>query len=218
MKLLKHLSYCYSLKRMKQQNNIQMPVLKRFQVYVFGTGNTVFIAPEIKHLSGYIRIYGNNNTVYIQKGYDMKLNIDIGSSVTRTANECLLTIGKNLYCGMTHIMIGENHSILEIGDDCMFSDNIDIYATDGHTVLNLNNEITNIGHSVRIKNHVWLGKDVKIGKNTLISDNSIVGWGAVVTKKFTQNNIIIAGNPASVVKKGVNWDRAFPNSYINRKS
>ncbi len=125
MKLLKRLSYCYSLKRMKQQNNIQMPVLKRFQVYVFGTGNTV---------------------------------------------------------------------------------------------LNSNNEITNIGHSVRIKNHVWLGKDVKIGKNTLISDNSIVGWGAVVTKKFTQNNIIIAGNPASVVKKDVNWDRAFPNSYINRES
>ena len=218
MKLLKRLEYYYSLKRMKRQNDIQMPFLKRFQVYLFGTGNTLFIDPEMKHLSGYIRIYGNNNTISIQKGYDMKLNIDIGSSDARTTNECSLKIGKNLYCGSTHIMIGENHSVLEIGDDCMFSDNIDIYATDGHAVLNSNNEITNVGHSVCIKNHVWIGKDVKIGKNTLISDNSIVGWGAVVTKRFDQNNVVIAGNPACIVKKEVNWDRTFPNSYLNRKS
>ena len=29
-------------------------------------------------------------------------------------------------------------------------------------------------------------KDAKIGKNVKISDNSIVGWGSVVTKEFNE--------------------------------
>ena len=40
-------------------------------------------------------------------------------------------------------------------------------------------------------------EDVKIGKiqNT---DNSIVGWGSIVTKVFNEPNIILAGIPAKL--------------------
>jgi len=45
--------------------------------------------------------------------------------------------------------------------------------------------------------------DVKINKNTKISDDSIVGWGSIVTKKFEDKNIIIAGTPAKIVKRNI---------------
>lgn len=56
--------------------------------------------------------------------------------------------------------------------------------------------------------------DVKIGKNTKIPDNSIVGWGSIVTKVFNEPNIILAGIPAKIVKRGINWDRRCINKYL----
>lgn len=44
-------------------------------------------------------------------------------------------------------------------------------------------------------------------KCSLISDNSVVGFGSVVTKKFKDSNVILAEVPARVVKCNINWDR-----------
>ena len=49
-----------------------------------------------------------------------------------------------------------------------------------------------------------------------IADNSIVGWGSIVTKEFNEPNVIIAGIPAKIVKRGINWDRRCINKYLNR--
>ena len=58
---------------------------------------------------------------------------------------------------------------------------------------------------------------VKIGKNTKISDDSIVGWASVVTKKFDEPNVIVAGNPARIVKREINWDfHDLQNYQLNR--
>ena len=32
--------------------------------------------------------------------------------------------------------------------------------------------------------------------------------GSIVTKKFNQEDIIIAGSPAKIIKENVSWDRA----------
>ena len=48
---------------------------------------------------------------------------------------------------------------------------------------------------------------MKIGKNVSIADNSIVGWGSIVTRRFDEPNVVIAGIPARIVKRGIDWDR-----------
>jgi acetyltransferase-like isoleucine patch superfamily enzyme len=44
-------------------------------------------------------------------------------------------------------------------------------------------------------------------KNAGLPDNTIVAAKSVVSKKFTESNTVVGGNPARVVKTGVNWDR-----------
>ena len=44
----------------------------------------------------------------------------------------------------------------------------------------------------------------------IIADNSIVGWGSIVTKEFNEPNVIIAGIPAKIVKRG---DKLGPEMY-----
>lgn len=44
-------------------------------------------------------------------------------------------------------------------------------------------------------------------KGTEIPDYTVVAGGAICTKKYTEANTIIAGVPAKVVKRDINWDR-----------
>lgn len=61
--------------------------------------------------------------------------------------------------------------------------------------------------SVNIGNHVWLCQNTSILKYVNIPSNTVVAYGSVVTKSLTDENVIIAGNPAKIVKKNVNWSR-----------
>ncbi len=46
-------------------------------------------------------------------------------------------------------------------------------------------------------------------KGSNIPNNTIIGTGSLLSKKFVDENTIIAGIPAKVVKRGVGWDRAY---------
>ena len=91
---------------------------------------------------------------------------------------------------------------------------MDVWCTDAHTITDLEGKVLNYAESIEIGRHVWVGKDVKIDKNVRICDHSIVGWGSIVTKRFDEPNVIIAGTPAKIVKRGVNWDRKSINKYL----
>ena len=138
----------------------------------------------------------------------------LGAGVSRVANNCRVDIGNRVVINGVTLYLQEDKSNVSIGEDSQLSWGIDIWCTDAHTITNLKGEPINFAQSIEIGKHVWVGKDVKIGKNTKIPDNSIVGWGSIVTKVFNEPNIILAGIPAKIVKRGINWDRRCINKYL----
>ena len=42
-------------------------------------------------------------------------------------------------------------------------------------------------------------------KDVKISRNSVVAYGSLVTKKFEQENVLLAGIPAKIVKENIYW-------------
>ena len=42
-------------------------------------------------------------------------------------------------------------------------------------------------------------------KKAQIQDESIIGVASVVTRKFTEKNVAIAGNPASICRRNISW-------------
>jgi acetyltransferase-like isoleucine patch superfamily enzyme len=60
---------------------------------------------------------------------------------------------------------------------------------------------------VSIGNHVWMGNKTIVLKGALVPDNTIVATGAIVTKAHEGGNVILAGNPARVVKEDIDWVR-----------
>lgn len=56
------------------------------------------------------------------------------------------------------------------------------------------------GKPVVIGCNSWLGANCIILPQVVLGEHTIVGAGSVVTKSFPQGNVIIAGNPARVIK------------------
>ncbi len=80
------------------------------------------------------------------------------------------------------------------------------YIANGAGIITANHNVKCLDEHLPPQ-EVVLGKKCWIGMNSIIlpgvhlGDNTIVGAGAVVTKSFPEGNVIIAGNPAKIIKK-----------------
>lgn len=54
---------------------------------------------------------------------------------------------------------------------------------------------------------VWVGCDCLLLKGVRIGAGSVVAAGSVVTGQFEEENVLIGGNPARVLKRDVRWSR-----------
>jgi serine acetyltransferase len=64
-----------------------------------------------------------------------------------------------------------------------------------------------LSEGVFIGRHVWVGEETYITKKVTIPDDCVIGAKSVVTKRFEQSNVAIAGNPARIVRQNVEWIR-----------
>ncbi|OEK14862.1 capsular biosynthesis protein [Staphylococcus saprophyticus] len=85
-----------------------------------------------------------------------------------------------------------------IGKGSYIAPNVGI-ITANHDINNLSTHIE--GMDVRIGKNCWIGMNSVVLPGVILGDNTIVGAGSIVTKSFSKGNIVIAGNPAKIVKQ-----------------
>ena len=94
-----------------------------------------------------------------------------------------------------------------IGDGCLFSNNVIFGPSDAHRIFDAETKLRiNRPQDIKIGARVWVGEHVSILKGVTIPDGCVIGTRSLVNKPFTEPNCIIAGNPAKVVRRGVNWN------------
>jgi len=150
---------------------------------------------------------GRNNKLIIEEKCRLR-----GVNIIMTGDNNIIRIGKctsfngNKIHPIT-LNVRGNRQII-IGEDCMFSDKISLTTTDFHPIKSLlSNERLNKDADINIGNHVWIDLDVLILKGVSIPDHCIIAAKSVVTKNVDESNCIIAGNPAKIVKRNIDWDR-----------
>ena len=85
-----------------------------------------------------------------------------------------------------------------LGNGCMMAHGSYITDSDWHGLYDRVNRDAN-PRPVHLGDNVWLGDRSTVLKGVSIGDNSVVAAGAVVTKDVPAN-VVVAGNPAAVVK------------------
>ncbi len=190
---------------------------RKFHITVTGCGNVVKVSPQFKG-SARIVINGNNNSVLIEDSPWGSWDIKVFPRMGVTCNNSVVSIGHHVTTSNTaQLMVGEDNSYLRIGDNCALSYDVHIRASDSHAMFVGDETVPfNIGSETVIGNHCWIGIGVKIAKNSNIPSNTIVGMGAVVAGRFTEENTVLVGCPAKVIKREISWDYSSPNEHWRR--
>lgn len=168
---------------------------------------------------------GHGNTIIVDSGgslHDCKISFH--------GNNCTLHIGANSHLHHNSfwfeedgggIFIGDNTTTesdcqfascegrkIVIGNDCMLSHNVDIRNTDSHSVLNERGERINPAADIIIGDHVWIGIRSTILKGSIIPSESVIAAQSMVTGSLkASEHVLIAGQPAKVIKTNISWDK-----------
>ena len=177
--------------------------LRKTYFHIKGKNNIIELGVKARLYNCRFTLIGNNCKIIIGGNHTIISNVHFWCQDYNST----IIIGDDFTMEGGHIAATEG-KMIKIGNDCMFSNDIEIRNGDSHSIINLNeNKRVNYAEDVFIGNHVWLTAHVKILKGSVVPSNSIVGNSSVVSHKFQDENTIYAGIPCKLVKTGINWDR-----------
>jgi len=101
-----------------------------------------------------------------------------------------LAVNGSVYLGASNGIIIDNNCLIASGVK-IISGNHDIFDFDAKSIH---------APPIRIDSGCWLGANCIILPSVHLRPNTIVAAGSVVTKSFGTGNIVIAGNPAKIIK------------------
>ena len=95
---------------------------------------------------------------------------------------------------------------IQIGDNCMIAWQSILMDTDQHAIYDEKKSVINQDKPIIIGNNVWIGAKSFILKGSILPDGCIIGANTTITKEFTQQKAVIAGNPAKIIKENIQWN------------
>lgn len=172
---------------------------------IIGCNNIVTIENGTKLNKGLFLIIGSHNAFHIGKNCDF---VNFIMRADGDGNKIIVGNDVILGGGVISAINAIDRTRIKIGNRCMFSYGIDIMSSDGHPIfIKGKREKYNKSKNINIGNHVWIGMHTQILKGVTIPNNCVIGAGSLVNKPFNENNCIIVGHPARIIKRDIDWRR-----------
>ncbi len=188
-------------------NSVEVGKNVKLQHKVTGKNNIIKIGDCQQRSRIKISIKGDNNRIEIKNPAILNgATIDIGNYTG--VNNATFFADDHLACGHSKFLLYQHDSKIEIGKNCLFSWGISMRTGElPHVIFDKNSgEYLDKGKGITIGDHVWIGEGCFLMKNAVIANNCVVGAASVVTKAFTKEYTLVAGNPAKVCKEDIVWD------------
>jgi acetyltransferase-like isoleucine patch superfamily enzyme len=155
----------------------------RILIAKFAPGGTIKIGRDVIINSSYVsNPVGGQRTCFLIKGSEAVIEIDDGVGMSNV-----------LIAARTHVYVGKNVSL---------GAGAKIFDTDFHA-LTYEERRANINipsKPVRIGDRAFVGGDATILKGVTVGEESVVGYGSVLTRNVPPGEIW-AGNPAHFIRK-----------------
>ncbi|KAL6602487.1 bacterial transferase hexapeptide repeat protein [Neocallimastix sp. 'constans'] len=121
-------------------------------------------------------------------------NSRVTAPISGGARYNCVTIGDNVYVNSGCLFMAAGG--ITIDDNAMLAANVQLISNNH----DLKDRVVITCKPVHIKKNVWIGAGATILPGVTIGENSVVGAGSVVTKSV-EDNVIVAGNPARVIRR-----------------
>jgi acetyltransferase-like isoleucine patch superfamily enzyme len=189
--------------RFSNHFSIRGAFLKGVKYRISGKGNEIIIGRKARLTDCSFTFIGNYCKVIIGGGSTIISNVNFWCQDDNSS----IVIGNDFTMGKGHIAATEGESIT-IGNDCMFSDDIEIRNGDSHSIINTQTKRrTNQAAPVKIGDHVWLTAHTRVLKGSIIPSHSIIGNSSIVAGKLEKENALYSGIPCKLIKENTDWDR-----------
>ena len=109
-----------------------------------------------------------------------------------------IEIGENFYSN--HNLTILDPAKVTFGDNVFIGPNVGFYTAEHPLDYKIRNQLLEYAKPITVGNNVWIGGGVTILSDVKIGDNVVIGAGSVVTKDIP-DNVVVAGNPARVIKE-----------------
>ena len=142
-------------------------------------------------------VRGRDNLLIIHEGCKFRGRIELygdGNAVTIGSNSSI--------CGA--LLAAHNGCRIDIGMNCLFSDEVELRTTDSHKIFDEQGELLNADGNVCIGDGVWLGRGVAVLKGVSIGDGAVIGMRSVVTRSI-EARVLAAGVPARKIRSNIVW-------------
>ncbi len=189
----------------------------------FADENDVQIDPHfVETGSGFVSVKGRGNRVRIGRPaiagsahfvaeHGARIDVEDGcvlgaAYVYALAPGAAIHIGGGTaFNGITHVTAHEPATI-RVGRGCLFGPDCSLTSSDVHRIFDLKKGTRlNPAGDIVLGDRVWLAARAVVFRNSVIGHDSVVGWASVVKGRFPAN-VVLAGSPAKVVRKGIRWE------------
>lgn len=147
--------------------------------------NKTSISDRNKRVNLLKKLFGSTGEkIYLEPSF----NCDYG---------CNIHVGENFYANFNCVIL--DIAEVRIGANCMLAPQVGIYTATHPIDPVERNRGFELGKPINIGDNCWIGGHATINPGVTLGNNVIVASGAVVTKNFG-DNVIIAGNPAKIIR------------------
>ncbi len=139
--------------------------------------------------------------MYSQKivGINKKVPFPVSRNIKISKAENLIVGKNNMNNFQAYGIYFQNfYAKIFLGDNVYIAPNVGL-ITANHNPMDVNEHLG--GKDIIIGDKSWIGMNSVILPGIILGPNTIVGAGSVVTKSFEEGNVIIAGNPAKILRK-----------------
>ncbi|MBQ9178283.1 MAG: acyltransferase [Prevotella sp.] len=205
------LFWCLRYLDFKQAIHIPILIHPKVKIKELHRGSITFDAP-LRHgmfSFGFEGTIGQSNCrslISIRKGGTLIVgsNVQMAKGTRIVINEKgIIKIGNHFWCnGDCYFFCTKS---IFIGNDNMYGWNVSFNTSDGHNIYE-NGIKKTVEGDIRIGNNVWVASHCLISKNTNIPDGCVVAQKSLVSKTFDEQNCLIAGSPAKIVRNNISWE------------
>lgn len=207
LSLPKSLYVCFRLLPLRQA--FKLPILVRYNVNCFSLKGSAIVSNSA--FFGGIKI--GFKGVWTQDVRYQRSVLEI-NGVIEFKGRAVLGSGCQIHVGSQgHLILGNNFlntstghitcsSTISFGTNALLAWDTLVMDSDFHEIEEVESgKIIPMTKPITIGDNVWLGTRSVVLKGTEIGNNTIVGATSTVSGKFIEENCIIAGSPAKVIKR-----------------